>query len=304
MDSPHALVLGGGGVLGEAWLWAVLAGLEQAERFDSRDCRCYVGTSAGSIVAALLSAGVAPHERLGRAAAVASGTPAAIDAPAWRRALGGAAELAGAASAPLASLAIGSAARPGASLRRAALRAVPRGRRSLEALGQVAELSEARWDGRLRVVAVERESGRRVVFGSPGAPEASIVVAVQASCAIPGVFRPVLADGREYVDGGAWSPTNADVAEVERGDRVLCLNPTGSLRPTRQSPLGAFGPASRAIAGAEALALRGRGARVATINPDRDSAAAMGTDLMSASRREAVIEAGLAQGLRESVAER
>jgi NTE family protein len=305
MDSPHALVLGGGGVLGEAWLWAVLAGLEQDERFDSRECRCYVGTSAGSIVAALLSAGVAPHERLGRAAAAAAtAAPAASDAPAWRRALGGAAELAGAASAPLASLAIGSTARPGASLRRAALRAVPRGRRSLAALGEVAELRNAHWDGRLRVVAVRRDSGRRVVFGSPGAPEASIAVAVQASCAIPGVFRPVLADGREYVDGGAWSPTNADVAEVRRGDRVLRLNPTGSLRPTRQAPLGAFGPASRAIAGAEALALRGRGARVTTINPDGDSAAAMGTDLMSASRRSAVIEAGLAQGRRQAAVER
>src|ERR1700760_3117689 len=66
MDSPHALVLGGGGVLGEAWLWAVLAGLERDERFDSRACDCYVGTSAGSIVAALLSAGLAPRDRLGR----------------------------------------------------------------------------------------------------------------------------------------------------------------------------------------------------------------------------------------------
>ena len=304
MDSPHALVLGGGGVLGEAWLWAVLAGLDQSERFESRECRCYVGTSAGSIVAALLSAGIAPHQRLGRDSASASEQPSAIGASALARALGGVAELAASATAPFASLAIGATARPGASLRRTALRAVPRGRRSLEQLGQIAELRNAQWDGRLRVVAVERETGRRVVFGGASAPAASVAVAVQASCAIPGVFRPVLADGREYVDGGAWSPTNADVAEVERGDRVLCLNPTGSLRPTRRSLLGAFGPVSRGIAGAEALALRARGADVRTINPDRDSAAAMGDDLMSAGRRDDVIEAGLAQGSRESAAMR
>jgi NTE family protein len=298
MDSPHALVLGGGGVLGEAWLWAVLAGLDEGEGFASRECGCYVGTSAGSIVAALLSAGVAPHQRLGRDSAVASREPSPVGASALARALGGAAEIAASATAPLASLAIGVTARPGASLRRAALRAVPSGRRSLEELRRIVERTGASWDGRLRIVAVERESGRRVVFGAPDAPAASVAVAVQASCAIPGVFRPVLAAGREYVDGGAWSPTNADVAEVQRGDRVLCLNPTASLRPSRRSLFGAFGPVSRGVAGAEALALRARGAHVSTINPDRDSAAAMGDDLMSTSRRAAVIEAGFAQGMR------
>lgn len=304
MDSPHALVLGGGGVLGEAWLWAVLAGLEQDERFDSRACDCYVGTSAGSIVAALLSAGLAPHDRLGGSAIAPSKQASTVAASVLASALAGAAEIAASVTAPFASLAVAATARPGASLRGAALRAVPRGRRSLAQLGQIAELQNARWDGRLRVVAVERETGRRVVFGAPDAPDASVVVAVQASCAIPGVFRPVLADEREYVDGGVWSPTNADVAEAGRGDRVLCLNPTGSLRATRRSLLGAFGPASRAIAGGEALVLRGRGARISTINPDRDSAAAMGTDLMSAARREAVIEAGLAQGSRLAAATR
>jgi NTE family protein len=299
MDSPHALVLGGGGVLGEAWIWAVLAGLEHDEQFDARSCGCFVGTSAGSIVAALLSAGVAPHERLGRTSGDEDATEAAA-ASAFGRALGGAASVFATASAPLASLALGSATVPRAALRRAVLRAAPRGRRSLEQLGAIIEQRVASWDARLRLVAVELGSGRRVVFGAAGAPQVSVAVAVQASCAIPGVFRPVSADGREFVDGGVWSPTNADAAEAGRGDRVLCLNPTGSLRPTRRSPAGAFGPLSRGIAGAEALALRGRGASMQTINPDRASAAAMGVNLMSVSRRDAVIEAGLAQGRRLS----
>jgi NTE family protein len=140
------------------------------------------------------------------------------------------------------------------------------------------------------------ESGRRVMFGAPGAPAASVGAAVQASCAIPGVFCPVEVDGRRYVDGGVWSPTNLDRAPGGRGTRVLCLNPTGSLRPNRSSPFGILGPMSRSLAGVEALALQRRGARVTTVAPDEASVAAIGPNLMDARPRARVIEAGLAQG--------
>ena len=53
---PDVLVLGGGGVLGEAWMMGVLAGIEDGTGFDLRDCDYYVGTSAGSIVATHLVA--------------------------------------------------------------------------------------------------------------------------------------------------------------------------------------------------------------------------------------------------------
>ncbi|MDQ4040917.1 MAG: patatin-like phospholipase family protein, partial [Actinomycetota bacterium] len=46
---PSVLVLGGGGILGEAWMSAVLAGLADATGFDARECDAWVGTSAGSI---------------------------------------------------------------------------------------------------------------------------------------------------------------------------------------------------------------------------------------------------------------
>jgi NTE family protein len=183
-------------------------------------------------------------------------------------------------------------------VRRAALARVPAGRRSLGGLARTIDASGVEWDGRLLVATVELASGRRVMFGSNGAPASSVGVAVEASCAIPGVFRPVRIGGRRYVDGGAWSPTNLDALAAARGDRVLCLNPTGSFRPGLGSPAGALGPVSRGIAGAEALALRRRGVAVETINPDRASAAAMGTNLMDASRRDAVIAAGLEQGRR------
>jgi NTE family protein len=302
MDTPDALVLGGGGTLGEAWMSSLLAGLEQGGEFDARGCRYYVGTSAGSIVAASLVAGLAPDARLGAPSSPITGRAPSnegpLDAPgaSLRQALGGMTELAGAAAAPLASLALASSARGGALLRRGILRAVPRGRRSLAELGRMVEQAGVAWDGRLRIVALELDSGRRVVFGAAGAPEVSVSVAVQASCAVPGVFRPVLADERTYIDGGAWSPTNIDAVEAVSGASVLCLNPTGSLRPAAGSLAGALGPVSRGLAGTEALALRRHGVSVKTINPDAASAAAMGVNLMDPARRHQVIEAGLAQG--------
>jgi len=300
MQTPDALVLGGGGILGEAWMSAVLAGLDDGTEFDARNCARYVGTSAGSIVAASLAGGLAPGARLGDLSSSSWMPPEAAEerVTMLRQALGVAADIASGAAAPLASLASASTAAGGAMLRRIALRGIPDGQRSLAELGRHVERAGVRWDGRLRVVALERETGRRVVFGAPGAPEVSVAQAVQASCAIPGVFRPVSANGRTYVDGGVWSPTNLDAAEAVSGERVLCLNPTGSLRPTKGALAGAFGPISRGIAGAEALVLRNRGAIVATINPDEDSATAMGTNLMDPERRGAVIAAGLAQGHR------
>jgi NTE family protein len=296
-SSPDVLVLGGGGILGEAWMSAVLAGIDQAGGFDSRACGQYIGTSAGSIVAASLAAGIAPDSRLPRSGVQSPPTRQADGANALRAALAAAADLGGTAAAPLVALALSSTSMGGALLRRAALRRVPEGTRSLEDLARAVERSGVGWDGRLRIAAVDLESGRRVMFGAPGAPDVSVAAAVQASCSIPGVFRPVRAGGREYVDGGVWSPTNMDAADVRRGSQVLCLNPTGSLRVGGGSIAGALGPVSRGVAGAEALALRHRGAIVETINPDEASSTALGTNLMDPRRRAEVAEAGLAQGL-------
>lgn len=111
----------------------------------------------------------------------------------------------------------------------------------------------------------------------------------------PGYFRPVTIGGRRYVDGGAWSPTNMDAATVERGTRVLCLNPTGS---TGRSVSGAVGVVSRAATAVEALALRRRGAQVAVVSPDQRTVAAIGGNLMDPRPRDEVTAAGLAQGHR------
>ncbi len=304
-QAPDTLVLGGGGILGEAWMLGVLAGIDQAGGFDARESRGFVGTSAGSIVAATLAAGIAPASRLGTP--LEQRSPAARDAtarPGERGLLAAAlagipgafAGLTGAVTGPLASVALAGSSGGGAFLRRGLLRGVGPGRRSLSGLVAMVDRGHVRWDGRLLIVAVDEASGRRVVFGAPGAPEVTVGVAVAASCAIPGFFRPVQAGDRSYVDGGVWSPTNIDLARAGSGRRVLCLNPTGSMRPSTGALAGALGPVSRTIAATEAHALRSRGAAVTIVNPDRDAAALMGVNLMNPAPRSDVIAAALQQG--------
>ena len=280
---------------------ALLAGLEESDRFDARDCGSYIGTSAGSIVAAMLSAGVDPRTRLGRLPeqppvdepAPAQGRPGA------GRAMQAAGAVAGVATGGVAWAALRGVEPAGRLARRAALARVPVGKRSLAQLGAEIQRAGAEWDGRLRVAVVELGSGRRVIFDGSQEPQVSVAEAVQASCAIPGVFRPVSLDGSRYVDGGAWSPTNMDVAEVETGSRVLCLNPTGSMRG---SAAGAIAVVSRSAAQVEAAVLRRRRASVRVISPDGDCTEAMSGGLMNPSNRAGVIAAGLAQGRRLAAA--
>lgn len=297
-EAPQVLVLGGGGIIGEAWMSGLLAGLEDTSGFDARRCEHFVGTSAGSIVAAGLAGGVNARSRLDR---LPEQPPVPSGSAGGDSFLGGALRFgrgAGAAAvAPFAALALRSTALGGAAVRRTALARVPAGRRSLGRLGtSIGELG-VEWDGRLLVATVELESGRRVVFGEPGESRISVAAAVQASCAIPGVFRPIRAHGRTYVDGGAWSLTNLDAAPVERGTHVLCLNPTGSLSGAA-TLRGAIGPFSRSVAAVEALALQRRGAHVTTLAPDPGATAAMGSNFMDPSRRRRAQEAGFAQGSR------
>jgi NTE family protein len=298
LESPDVLILGGGGVLGEAWMSSLLAGLEEAGEMSARDCDSYIGTSAGSIVAAMLCAGVDPRSALGRLPEQPpSSAPADAAAfPPPNRALRLSAALAGAAAGPFASIALRASAPGGRLLRREALRRLPRGRRSLAELGRSVEKAGPEWDGRLRISAVELQSGRRVMFDGSGDEPVSVSAAVQASCAIPGIFCPVELNGRSYVDGGAWSPTNMDTAEVGHGTRVLCLNPTGALGSSGGAGSRAIGAVSRSVAAIEAASLRRRGAKVQVVSPDAGSVAAIGPNLMDEARRDPVIAAGLAQG--------
>jgi NTE family protein len=280
---PDVLVLGGGGILGEGWMNGLLAGLEDATGFRFAECRAFVGTSAGSIVAARLVAGRELRRPGNRPRAAHPGGGQARGSV-----LREAVRVGWQATAPLAPLALAAAAPAGAAVRSLALARVPAGRYPLTDLHKRVADWRARFDGRLRVCTVDRANGRRVVFGAPGAPKASVADAVQASCAIPAVFKPVRIGGREYVDGGTWSVTNLDAAPVSRGTRVLCLEPTGAL--------GLRGAAFRVATEIELQALRRRRAEVQRVMPDRESAALM-TLLMDGGPLPKVIAAGYAQGL-------
>ena len=299
---PDVLVLAAGGTLGEAWMRGLLDGAGAATGIDFRDCEYFVGTSAGSIVAAFLAAGREPDSGAEARAArdwseaagddgngaggpwVAEGDPDDVEGGPLA-ALG---RVGRTAAAPFAPFALAAGAPGGAVARAAALAAVPRGKRSLPGLGRLVQQSGAAFDGRLRIAAVDRRSGKRVMFGAPGAPPASVAQAVLASCSIPWVFAPVEIGGRQYVDGGVWSPTNLDATPARRGTEVLCLNPTAAMRPLSR--------VSNAAALAESLALKARGARVRTLRPDDDAAEAMGSNLMDRSRAPQALAAGYAQG--------
>ena len=301
LSRPDVLVLGGGGVLGEAWMMGVLAGLEDATGFDLRRCEYFVGTSAGSVIAARLAAGESPR-RPQSVRAQAGGTVVgeqpvttlgAAAAEVARRA-GAWAVAAGAAFVPLA---LGLAAPGGALVRAAAMRRLPRPAASLDELRLAIARTGARFDGRLRVAAVDRRNGRRIMFGSPGAPHATVASAVEASCSVPWLFAPVLIGGREYVDGGVWSGTNLDAAPAGRDTHVLCLNPTANIASS-ESVLWRMRQVARSAVSLEALALRRRGAAVQLVAPTGECAAAMGTNFMDREPRRRVLAAGYRQGLR------
>jgi NTE family protein len=201
-----------------------------------------------------------------------------------------------AAASTFAPLALGLAAPGGALVRAALLQRLPRPRDTLDALRAEVERSGARFDGRLRVVTVDRSTGRRVVFGRPGAPGATVGQAVQASCTVPWLFAPVKIDGREYVDGGVWSPTNLDIATAGRETHVLCLNPAGNIAGT-QTLIGVVRNVARSAVSLEAMALRRRRASVQTVAPNLESSAAMGTNFMDREPRARVLSAGYRQGL-------
>jgi NTE family protein len=296
--TPDVLVLAGGGVIGESWMTGVLAGIEDATGTDLRRVEAFVGTSAGSIVAARLAAGRSPRRPDGPGAEP-PGPDGDRDDGGRAAAVRGAVRSAGAAAwagtAPLASAALALGAPGGALLRAAALARIPTGERRLDRLHAHVARWGARFDGRLRICAVDRRSGRRVVFGAPGAPPADVPDAVLASCAIPWVFAPVEIGGREYVDGGVWSVTNLDAAPAGRDTQVLCLDTIAGLEP-RDRRMVALRHTFRAAAALETQLLRRRGARVQHIVPDAAAAEAIGTNLMDPAGSDRALAAGYRQG--------
>src|SRR3954451_24720478 len=150
----------------------------------------------------------------------------------------------------------------------------------------------------LWIVACDYATGGRVAFCRDDAPDADLADAVAASCAIPGFYHPVTIQGRRYVDGGLWSTSNLDILRNERLALVICLNPTSSLHPPLAwNPAERIAAATRAMSGrrlgSEAKKLRAKGTGVVLIQPTDEDLEQMGPNLMSRRNRTPVIEAAI-----------
>lgn len=292
-----ALVLGGGGVLGQAFHAGVLAALDELG-WDPRAADVIVGTSAGSQIGALLRAGLSAADlAAGLAGDEVSPAGEAILTPV--RAAGRLAEQTpGAGGSPrpgsprlLARLLVRPwTARPGLVL----AGAVPAGRRATDGFvtGLEPVLGPAWPEADLWIPATRLGDGVRVVFGRPGSPPASVGQAVAASCAVPGFFTPATIDGVRYVDGGCGSATNLDLVAGAGVDLAVVSSPLSlaGVGPRRGVGLPAR-LLHRAELATEAGRVRRSGARVVAFEPDPAVQLAIGPRSMDYGRVPEVVEA-------------
>lgn len=301
------LVLGAGGVVGAAWMTGALHAVQQRLTVPVGDVDLIVGTSAGSVLAAALRCGVTLDEMT----ALQRGEPV----PALRDA--GVLDLDDGPLPPRPRLRAGSPRLMLTTLR--APRTVhpgvgvsawlPRGRGrhealhvTLAALDTFATRRNPDWlpgywaaDGRTWIVAVDYDTGRRVMFGRPGAPRVALADAVIASCSIPGWYEPAVIDGHRYVDGGVRSSTSLRSLAQAGLDEVYVLAPLASLVPDR--PARTAERLERRVRRRitrsllrEAAVLEARGVRVTLLTPGPEDLAAMGVNVMDARRRRPVLD--------------
>jgi NTE family protein len=298
------LVLGAGGVLGGAWLTGGLHALARETDWDPGSAEYIVGTSAGSMIGALVAAGVPPwfmvaHSRGesfeglrgpdGRPAREADRAAGAVFR--LHRGLPGI----GPGSLRMALTALSN------PLRHTPLQMLagwlPAGLVSTDSLKEiVGRAVPGRWveHPNFWAVACDYSTGRRVPFGRVGAPGAEIADAVAASCAIPGFYRPVAIGRRRYVDGGVCSATSLDLVAGRGLDLVICLSPLSGPAGRALDPREWLGSVSRQANGRrlahEERKVRRFGTEVVVIEPTPRDHATMGHNMMSPSRRQAVIE--------------
>ncbi|WP_172798249.1 patatin-like phospholipase family protein [Mycobacterium sp. GA-1285] len=220
----RALVLAGGGVAGIAWETGILAGIADespatAEALLTSDV--LVGTSAGSTVAAQLGSGLGLAALFDRQTAVTSaeikpGTGIETITEMFLDAM----TAAGSKTEKLQR--IGAIALSADTVTEEVRRSVIEQR-----------LPSHDWPDRdLRITAIDTETGELVAFDR--ASGVSLVDAVAASCAVPGVWPPVTIGERRFMDGGVGSTVNLAVADD--CDSVVALIPQGLSSP---SPFGA-----------------------------------------------------------------
>ena len=301
----RGLVLGGGGVLGAAWAVGALQAIEEVHGIDPREFDVIVGTSAGSVLGALVGAGVSiealrDHQR---GAPITEG-PLAGYLWDYETATGGRRPSMPRLRGPGSVRLMASSLRHGLKMPPTAVLSafMPVGNGSLERVGHLIDAITpfGEWSPHqaLWIVAMDYEAGHRVVFGRDDAPPAPLADAVMASCAIPGWFEPVSIDSRTYVDGGAWSATSADVLAGQGLDEVYVVAPMVSFETDEPDSLLSRlerrwrGSVTRRCA-SEVEELREAGAAVTVLGPGREDLEAMGGNIMDGRRRLEVLETSL-----------
>ncbi|CAN5611018.1 patatin-like phospholipase family protein [soil metagenome] len=294
------LVLGAGGIQGGAWLTGALHALATETGWDPMEADNLVGTSAGSMIAAIVAGGTpvwfmvahSAGETIdglldvnGQPASDADRSAGAVFRPAkaWPPIGPGSWLLA------LRTMRHPRSYPPGSFLAACA----PRGFVSTKPLKEtVGRVVQSGWSPHpnLWIMACDYATGRRVAFGREGSPKAELTDAVAASCAIPGFYHPVGIGNSRYVDGGIYSTSNLDVLRDEELDLVICLNPTSSRHPTRAwNPLEWGAKAVRGATGRrlghETKKMQRRGTEVLLIQPTEQDLASMGRNLMSSRNR-------------------
>jgi predicted acylesterase/phospholipase RssA len=235
-------------VTGAVYEIGCLRALEELLDRSVLDFDTYVGVSGGAFIASLLAAGISPHELYGEITAD------------WRRPKGVSAD-------PLFRLGVDGLLRSTARAPRVlgdALRSLLRGERRiselalslLEALPAglldnsgvqewVAQLYKLRGledhfdelHRELFIVAVDLDSGEAMAFGERPHRGVRISRAVQASTALPGLYRPVRIAGHDYVDGGVKKTAHVNLAIEHGADLVVCINPIVPILNESGGPL-------------------------------------------------------------------
>ncbi|GAA2707432.1 patatin-like phospholipase family protein [Actinoplanes palleronii] len=262
-----ALVLGGGGVTGIAWHLGLLCGLKRAGVTLS-DADTIIGTSAGSVVGTVVAAGIDLE------AAVAQQEQEVAPARSGGRGRGNAQWLAA-----MAVLVDPSVPAQQARARVGAMALAASTQDEQAYLARMEPLLPVRdWPARdLRLVVVDTADGRDVALGAESG--VSLLSAVAASCAVPGMMPPVTIDGRRYMDGGVRLGAAADLAAG--AERLVVIAPLAMLGRDRiHDEIAAAGAAKSLL-----------------IEPDEASLEAFGSNFMDPTRRPVSVRAGLRQGV-------
>ena len=300
------LVLGAGGVLGAAWMTGALVRLQ--ERLPVADADLIVGTSAGSVLAAALRCRAPMDEIVAWQCGDASGVLtesmalAAQDRPLppWPHPRPGSLSLARAALFLQVPPWVGASGwLPHGRGQHVALRSLVSALHWRHHQHPQRAAQAGSWvDGHTWIVAMDYDTGHRVLFGHPEAPRASLPDAVVASCSIPGWYEPARIGGRRYVDGGVRSATSLSVLGGTDVQEVYVLAPMASTQPDH--PLQPHLQLERRVRRLlthlllrEAKALGEQGKRVTVVTPGPRDLAVIGANLMDPKRRQAVLEVSL-----------